>query len=112
MKYFVTLANASTNLNNDKDSPYSLIIMLFLFGIIFYLIIFRPQQKKSKEHERLMDSIIPGDEILTKGGLIGKVDRTCNNSDYLIVKLSDSNKIFLHKNFITSVLPKGTMDSI
>ncbi|ARC53701.1 preprotein translocase subunit YajC [Candidatus Riesia pediculicola] len=112
MKYFIDSAYASTNLHHEKDSPYSLVAMLVLFAIIFYLSIFRPQQKKAKEHKKLMDSITSGDEIITKGGLIGKVDRTHKNSDYLVVMLNDSNKILLHRNFITSILPKGTIDSI
>lgn len=46
----------------------SLILMLVVFGLIFYFMILRPQQKRTKEHKKLMDSIAKGDEVLTNGG--------------------------------------------
>ena len=52
----------------------SLILMLVVFGLIFYFMILRPQQKRTKEHKKLMDSIAKGDEVLTNGGLVGRVN--------------------------------------
>ncbi len=55
-----------------EGNPYTLVIMLLVFGLIFYFMILRPQQKRSKEHKKLMDSISKGDEIMTTGGLVGQ----------------------------------------
>ena len=72
MSFFISDAVASAGAP-AQGSPYSLIIMLVVFGLIFYFMILRPQQKRAKDHKKLMDSIGKGDEVLTTGGLIGRV---------------------------------------
>ena len=72
-------------------SGYEMIIMLAVFGFIFYFMIFRPQSKRAKEHKNLMSSLSKGDEVLT---------------------LNDQTQITIKKDYVTAVLPKGTIQSL
>jgi preprotein translocase subunit YajC len=71
---FISDAVAATG-GAAQGSPMSLILMLVVFGLIFYFMILRPQQKRTKEHKNLMNSIAKGDEVLTNGGLVGRVTK-------------------------------------
>lgn len=101
---------------SGQGSPYSLMIMLVIFAVIFYFTIFRPQQNRNKNHKKLINSISRGDEILTNGGLIGKVVKVTETGYIFIVlnpKVSDSNnEVLIRKDCITAILPKGTMKAI
>ena len=78
MSFFISDAVAATGAP-AQGSPMSLILMLVVFGLIFYFMILRPQQKRTKEHKKLMDSIAKGDEVLTNGGLVGRVTKVAEN---------------------------------
>ncbi|MGL4980079.1 MAG: preprotein translocase subunit YajC, partial [Plesiomonas sp.] len=83
-----------------------------IFGLIFYFMIYRPQAKRTKEHKNLMDSISKGDEVLTNGGLIGRVAKVNAETGYLAIALNDTTEVTIKKDFVTAVLPKGTMKSL
>lgn len=95
-----------------QGSSQQLIFMLVIFGLIFYFMIYRPQAKRTKEHRNLMESISKGDEVLTNGGLIGRVTKTSAESGYLVIALNDTTEVTIKKDFVTAVLPKGTMKSL
>ncbi|OCG40017.1 preprotein translocase subunit YajC [Gilliamella sp. Bif1-4] len=94
-----------------ESNPYFLLIMLVVFGLFFYFMIMRPQQKRAKAHRDLMASISKGDEVLTNGGLIGRVSKV-NENGYIALELNDTTEVVIKRDFITSVLPKGTMKSL
>ncbi|MGP1924202.1 MAG: preprotein translocase subunit YajC [Arsenophonus sp. NEOnobi-MAG3] len=111
MSLFISETLASAGAQAQGNNPYSLIVMLLVFGLIFYFMILRPQQKRAKEHKKLMDSISKGDEILTTGGLIGRVTKV-SETDYVVIALNDTNDVTIKRDFVTAILPKGTMKSI
>ena len=86
--------------------------MLAVFGLIFYFMIYRPQAKRAKDHKNLMSSLSKGDEVLTSGGLVGKISKITADSDYLVLALNDQATITIKRDFITAVLPKGTIQSL
>ncbi|KAG1716889.1 hypothetical protein ID866_302 [Astraeus odoratus] len=94
-----------------QGSPMSLILMLVVFGLIFYFMILRPQQKRTKEHKKLMDSIAKGDEVLTNGGLVGRVTKVAE-SGYIAIALNDTTEVVIKRDFVAAVLPKGTMKAL
>lgn len=99
-----------------QGSPYSLIIMLIIFAIIFYFTIFRPQQKRHKNHKKLLNSISKGDEVLTNGGLIGRVMKV-TETGYIFIVLNEknvhpNNEVIVKRDCVSAILPKGTMKSI
>ncbi|MEZ7861281.1 MAG: preprotein translocase subunit YajC [Aeromonadaceae bacterium] len=89
-----------------------MIIMLAVFGFIFYFMIFRPQSKRAKEHKNLMSSLSKGDEVLTSGGLVGKISKVSDENDFLVLALNDQTQITIKKDYVTAVLPKGTLQSL
>ena len=89
-----------------------MIIMLVVFGLIFYFMIFRPQSKRVKEHKNLMSSLSKGDEVLTNGGLVGKIAKISAENDYVVLSLSEQTQVTIKKDFISAVLPKGSIQSL
>lgn len=111
MSLFISQAHAAAE-GAPEQGGFQMIFMLVIFAAIFYFMIYRPQAKRTKEHKNLMDNIGKGDEILTSGGLIGRVVKISDENDYVQIELNENNVIVIKKNFITAVLPKGTLKSI
>lgn len=111
MSLFISQAQAAAE-GAPEQGGFSFIFMLVIFAAIFYFMIYRPQAKRTKEHKNLMDSISKGDEILTQGGLIGRVVKINPENDYVQVELNENNVIVIKKSFISATLPKGTLKSI
>lgn len=91
----------------------SLAFNLVLFGgmfLLFWLLILRPQSKRAKEHKELVSGIGKGDEVLTSGGLLGKVVRV--DEDYLALEVGVGAEVKMQKAAIAAVLPKGTLAKI
>lgn len=78
------------------ESPYASVIMMVLMFAVFYFLLIRPQQKKAKEHQQMLEAIKKGDEIVTNGGLLGRVtgvgDRT------LTVEISEKVRVRVLKS--------------
>ena len=94
------------------NSGFEMIIMLVVMAGIFYFLIYRPQAKRVKEQKNLMSSLSKGDEVLTAGGLVGRISKIAADSDYLVLALNDSTQITIKRDFITAVLPKGSIQSL
>ena len=78
--------------------------------MLFYLILWRPQSKRAKEHKEVIASISKGDEIMTSGGLMGKVTKV--NDDYIAVEVAPNVELKSQKASVAAVLPKGTINQI
>lgn len=110
MNFFIENAYAAVNQSLEGNS-YSLIFMVVIFILIFYFMLFRPQQKKDKEHKNLMNSISSGDEVMTNSGFLGRVKKVTKNG-YILLQLNNEIEVFIKKDFIVSLLPKGTLESL
>jgi preprotein translocase subunit YajC len=84
---------------------------VFLIGMfaIFYFILIRPQQKRAKEHRNLMASLKKGDEVVTNGGLLGKLTEV--GDQFVTLQLAESVEIKVQRHAIMMVVPKGTLKS-
>jgi preprotein translocase subunit YajC len=80
-------------------------VMAAVFGI-FYLLVFRPQQKKMKEHQAMIDAVKRGDTVVTSGGIIGKVIRVGADGE-LRVEIADNVQVRLLKGSISDIRGKG-----
>jgi preprotein translocase subunit YajC len=81
-----------------------------LMGVVFlamYFILFRPQMKRAKEHRELVSKLAKGDEVLTSGGIAGRI--TDIGDDFISVEIADRVAIKVQRGAITAVLPKGTL---
>ena len=82
-------------------------IPLILIFVIFYFFLIRPQQKKVKEHREMVKNLKRGDEVITSGGIIGKVDRVFED-DRIELDIADGVKVQIIKNTIQGHLKKET----
>lgn len=91
---------------------FEMLIMLAVFGLIFYFMIYRPQSKRQKEQKNLMSSLSKGDEVLTAGGIVGKITKISDTNDYIVISLDESTKVTIKRDFVSAVLPKGSIQSL
>ncbi|PPI86346.1 preprotein translocase subunit YajC [Candidatus Pantoea edessiphila] len=110
MNFFISDVFAASGERFQKNY-YSLVIMLVTFSIIVYFMILRPQQKRVNEHKKLIDSISKGDEVITNGGLVGLVIKI-TKCDYITILLNDTTEVIIKRDFISSILPKGTIKKL
>ncbi|WP_026958920.1 MULTISPECIES: preprotein translocase subunit YajC [Aliagarivorans] len=110
MSLFISSAHAAAEA--PAGGGMEMIFMMAIFAVIFYFMIYRPQSKRAKEHRNLMSSLSKGDEVLTTSGLVGKITKIADDSDYIQLTMSEDTTLTLKKDFISAVLPKGTLKSI
>ncbi len=82
-------------------------IPLAIMAVVMYFMVMRPQMKRQKEHKELITKLSKGDEVITSGGIAGRVDDIGDN--FITVEIAENTKIKLQKNAISAVLPKGTL---
>ena len=107
MSFFITDALAEGAPAAQGSDPMSSLIFFGGMIAIFYFLLIRPQQKKAKEHRNMVAAIGKGDEIVTNGGLLGKITEV--GEEYVTVELGDNVSVRLQKQAVTTVLPKGTI---
>jgi preprotein translocase subunit YajC len=88
---------------------FSTIIMLVIFIGVFYFLLIRPQTKRAKEHQNLINNLQKGDEVSTSGGLLGRIVKIEDN--IITLALNETTEIKIQKNAVVGVLPKGTLKS-
>ena len=96
----------------QQGSGLEMLIILAVFGVIFYFMVFRPQSKRQKEQRNLLSSLAKGDEILTSAGLIGKITKVSTEDESIVIALNDNNEVMISRNFVVATLPKGTMKAL
>lgn len=85
-------------------------IMLAAFAAIFYFMIWRPQAKRAREHKELCTNLQKGDEVVTSGGICGKVVKVVE--DFVVIEVSDTVELKIQRNAVAAALPKGTLKGI
>ncbi|WP_444994378.1 preprotein translocase subunit YajC [Aliikangiella sp. IMCC44359] len=89
---------------------YSTLIMMLLFGVVFYFLLIRPQSKRAKDHKNMLESIQKGDEVVTSGGILGKVSKITDN--FIVLNVAQGVEMQFQKHSITATLPKGTIKAV
>ncbi|MGU9978381.1 MAG: preprotein translocase subunit YajC [Candidatus Oxydemutatoraceae bacterium WSBS_2016_MAG_OTU14] len=87
-----------------------LFVMIGIFFLIMYFLVIRPQNKRNKEHKELLSTLASSDEIITNGGLIGKVTEV--DESFVKIEVQKGIVIAVQKQAIASVVPKGTLNSL
>ena len=109
MSFFISEALAEGAPAAQQGDPMSSLIFFGGMILIFYFLLIRPQQKRAKEHRNLVESLGKGDEIVTMGGLLGKIVEV--GDQYLTVELADNLQVKLQKSSVATVLPKGSVNA-
>ncbi|GAB4301459.1 MAG: hypothetical protein Kow0096_22280 [Thiohalomonadaceae bacterium] len=81
--------------------------MFAIMFVVFYFLLIRPQQKRAKEHRAMVENLAKGDEVVTGGGLVGKVTDLGDN--FIEVEVADNVRVKVQRQMLASVLPKGTI---
>lgn len=102
--FFVEPAYAQGAGGGSASMVSSLLMMVIIFGIFYFLMI-RPQQKKLKEHQAMVAALRRGDQVITQGGLIGKVSKVKDDSE-VEVELSEGVKVRVVRSTIVNVMNK------
>jgi len=107
----ISLAHAQTAgaAADPLGGVMQLLPMILMFVVLWFLMI-RPQMKKAKEHKALLAGLAKGDEVVTGGGLLGKVTKVADS--YVTVEIAAGIEVVVQKPSIGLVLPKGTMKSL
>ncbi len=87
----------------------SLLLIVLMFGVLYFLMI-RPQMKRTKEHKAMIDALQKGDEVVTSGGVLGRVSKL--NENYVTLEVSNNVEILVQRPSVQLVLPKGTLKNI
>ena len=99
----VTLAQAAA----PQGGGLSMILMMVvLFGLMYFMMI-RPQMKRQKEHRTMVAALAKGDEVVTNGGLAGRVDEV--GETFITIEIAPNVKVKLQKGAVSQVLPKGSI---
>ena len=96
----------------QPQGPSAMMQLIFFGGfiLIFYFLMWRPQSKRAKEHRNLVSGLNKGDEIVTNGGIAGKITKV--SDEFVVVEVAENTEIKIQKVAVSSALPKGTLKSI
>jgi preprotein translocase subunit YajC len=110
LSVFVSSAFAQTApaaAGGDTQSTLMSVLPLILMFVVLYFVMIRPQMKKQKEHKAMIDAITKGDEVVTAGGVLGKISKLGEN--YLGLEVSNGVEIQIQRSAVVQVLPKGSI---
>ncbi len=103
------LAQAAPAAGAQSGGMSMIIMMVVLFGLMYFMMI-RPQMKRQKEHRALISALAKGDEVVTNGGLAGRVEEV--GETFITVEIAANVKVKLQKGAVQQVLPKGSLKSV
>lgn len=111
MSFFISNAVAQTA-EGAAPAGFDAMSLIFLVGFvaIFYLMIWRPQAKRAKDHKNLIGGLNVGDEVVTNGGILGKVKKV--SDEFIVLEVSAGQELKFQKGAVVAALPKGTLKAI
>ena len=105
---FISSAFAQTAAGgSDMQSTLVGMLPLVLMFAVLYFVMIRPQMKKQKEHRAMIDALAKGDEVVTAGGLLGRISRI--GDSHIGVELAAGVEVQMQRSTVVQVLPKGTI---
>ena len=107
----ISLAHAQTaGAAADPTGGFMQLLPMILMFVVLWFLMIRPQMKKAKEHKALIEALAKGDEVVTGGGLVGKITKVGEN--YVTLEIAEGTEVTVQKPAIGLVLPKGTLKSL
>ena len=86
------------------------LLPLLLIFVVFYLFLIRPQMKQAREHKQMVDALQKGDEVVTSGGLVGRITRI--GDSFIRIEIASGVEVNVQKHAVSATLPKGTIKTI
>lgn len=106
MSFLIESAHAAAPAAGQQDPMSGMLFFIGMLALMYFLLI-RPQQKRAKEHKKMVEAIGKGDEIVTNGGILGKVTEI--GEQYVSVEIAANTEVKLQRHAIANVLPKGSI---
>jgi preprotein translocase subunit YajC len=103
---FAQTAPAAAAGGDMQSTLMSMLPLLLMFAVLYFVMI-RPQMKKQKEHRAMVEALAKGDEVVTAGGLLGRVSKI--GDAYIGVEMSAGVEVQMQRSAVVQVLPKGTL---
>lgn len=94
----------------QQGGGFSFIMMLVIFFVFIYFAMWRPQSKRAKEQQAMLNSLTKGDEIMTAGGMLGRIAKM--SDQYITLTIGNNVDIVVQKSSVVTVMPKGTLKSL
>jgi preprotein translocase subunit YajC len=107
---FISNAFAQGASAGGAESQLMSFLPLILMFAVLYFIMIRPQMKRQKEHRNMLAAMAKGDEVVTNGGIVGKITKV--SDAYVGVEIAEGTEITIQKASVTTILPKGTIKSL
>ena len=104
------ISNAWAQNAPQQGGGASFLFMMIIFFVIFYFLVIRPQMKQQKEHKKLVEGLTKGDEVVTSGGMLGRINQVGDN--FVLLEVADGTEVKVQKNAVSAVMPKGTVKSL
>jgi preprotein translocase subunit YajC len=103
---FAQTAPAAAAGGSMQDSLMGMLPLVLMF-VVLYFVMIRPQMKKQKEHKAMIDAITKGDEVVTAGGVLGKISKLGDN--YVGLEVANGVEVQIQRSAVVQVLPKGSI---
>jgi preprotein translocase subunit YajC len=110
MEWLISSAAAQATGTAAQPNALMQMLPLVLIFVVFYFLLIRPQAKRAKEHKAMVASLSAGDEVVTGGGILGKVAEV--SDQFLVVEVAEGVQVKVQRHTVTQVLPKGTVKSV
>jgi preprotein translocase subunit YajC len=107
---FISNAFAQTAAPAGIESSLMSFLPIILMFVVLYFLMIRPQMKRTKEQKSMMEALAKGDEVVTAGGIVGKVTKVTDG--YVTLEVANGTEILVQKPAIATLLPKGTIKSL
>ena len=101
------LAQTAPAASGDTQSSLLSLLPLVLMFVVLYFIMIRPQMKRQKEHKTMVEALAKGDEIVTAGGVLGRVTKL--GDTFLSIEVANGVELQVQRSSVVQVLPKGTL---
>ena len=92
------------------DAGFMGLLPIVLMFVLLYFLMIRPQMKRAKEHKQMVGALQKGDEVLTSGGVVGRI--TVMGDAYVSLEIAPGIEISVQRSAVQTLLPKGTMKSL
>ena len=109
MDWLISTAAAQAQAPAAQGNPFLSMWPMLLIFVVFYFLLIRPQSKRAKEHAAMVAALEAGAEVVTSGGILGKVVEL--GEQYLTVEIAEGVKVKVQRHTVSQVLPKGTLKS-
>lgn len=110
MSFFISQAHAQAAGSQPAGGELFQLGFLVVLFVMFYFLAIRPQRKRQKEHQAMVAALGKGDEVVTSGGILGKVVRL--DDHYVVLQVGDNMELKFQRAMVNAVLPKGTIKAI